>query len=227
MFYTLEITGNDINELYAKLPRLKDEITLARLINEFLLQFLELYDDIGASFTYEYLFRDESDKSEMEEDLIGTFRLLFDLYRKYDDSSTDAELFQFLITFNKYELWDDLYSLTYRLMIRCIERKDKEVSQHLIVKDESHDFMTMLVNLGPATSSDKSKTKQYLVSEHIYIARSPSSIIYNQMHKQPGHKPPVNKQLSYKLHKFAITTFNPNYIVSSPLESINPIFDEY
>ena len=222
MFYVIEITGNDMNEVYAKLPRLNDEITLARLINEFLLQVSELYNEIDADFTYEKL---SEEKSEMEKELVGTFRLLFNIYRKYDETSTEENLFRFLINFNKYELWNDLYSATYKLMVRCIERKDKEVRQHMIVKDANHDFMTMLVNLVP--SSNERNTKQYSASEHIYIARSPSSIIYNQMNKQKGYKyVPVNKQLSYKLHKFAITTFKPNYVFSAPLESIQPVFDE-
>ena len=58
-----------------------------------------------------------------------------------------------------------------------------------------------------------------LISEHIFIHKFPSTLLFEKIYGK------THNNMALLLHKYAIQTFNPNYVVSAPLNIMVPIFD--
>jgi len=262
-FNTFEISDNDIESVYSHLPRLKDEIELARLI----VQFIELFDEFDADETtiYDKLIggtsskesegeesdeeeeeEEESDEEEDEEEesdeedeeeesdeeekdwsnigeLKDKFNEIYEIYSRYY-TSEKQKIFHCIATFTPRKMWWDLSEDTYDAMEECINKEPESgVKRHLVFLNQPNNFMTMMVNLVPATESTG---EQVIAAEHIYIARGTSNIIYNKLQKGKSTSDSISGRVSYQLHKFAIDTFKPRYVYSAPLQSIDKVFEE-
>lgn len=167
------------------------------------------------------------------------FAEIFRLFSKYHgrDYIYEEDVFDALAsTFGsgKETIWDDLYNMTLKIMLYCVSSKKGPSNKYglfsrYLVKYEdaaTDEIVIMLVNLFGGIGRKTNK----VVAEHIYISKYPSSILFDivEKRKSSSRRPYVametSSRISYRMHKYAIETFNPDYICTHPLPSMFRVF---
>ena len=94
--------------------------------------------------------------------------------------------------------------------LKCM-KKEIESESHIVYYIDGEYKICMIVN------TFVENEKRY--SEHIFIHKLPSTVIYYKLNDKNKHK-----QMAKYLHLYAINKFKPNYIISAPLDIMLPIF---
>ena len=148
-------------------------------------------------------------------------------------------------TFSQYEWllkneskYYELYNSTYMLLLDCLKQIPKNdtdngvnVERYFVYYKNHTQMMTILVNklskkYEPDTqdivfnfAAKKRKiTKETIISEHIFIMRTASTLLYQAI---TGEKGKIN---AIDMHKYCIDRFNPDYIISQPLDIMMDFF---
>lgn len=168
------------------------------------------------SITYEYLQKDNY-----------LIELLTTINNLLGNKVSNEKLFEILFDspepsgeqiLKRSKIIGDLTRFTIIPMRSCLisifnKKFTKHVVSYLFMNKSSKIYM--IVNTWNG-SFNKEPVK---IAEHIYIHRSPSKIIERWANKIK------EKPLAKELHKYALSIIQPNYIVSTPLDSMDPIFN--
>ena len=203
--------ANNIEKLEFELNKLFDD-NINNLIE--ILQNL-LPDD--HTFNLEF---DLNPNSEIYQDSIEKRTNFFNsIYKVKNYLITDISILRENIN-NRLNYWDDLTINTIRLKSLCTRKRKirykMELNNEVYITDNNYEIMYMYVNL----LNIEYNKEQKLGSEHIYIYRNPIYLIleYFKLYTRIPN-------LAYKLHMYAILSFQPDYIFTDPLKSINSVFD--
>ncbi len=236
-----------IEWVYDKLPRLRDEVRMAKLCSTFYFSeqgsFNQFCDAlIDAEFEPE-------DVMDMDYEFFEDMRD-FSQYVVEDSGEKDAQALSLCDKYHKQldRIFDELHeaysayfpgtskSSLFNCLVKTADKSDiwldlydntYEPMVECINRSSTMDrhiayinepFMTMVVNTTTTIEGDA-------VSEHIYIAKGASFILRKHVLKlETGLT--NDKRVSYHLHKSAISKFRPKYMYTNPLSSIRSVLSD-
>lgn len=107
---------------------------------------------------------------------------------------------------------DEFKSYGYNMLYDCMYNGlNKNTSSYVFYYKDHHYTMFIIVN--------NFNFNGFNVSEHMFINKTPSTLILEKLYDKK------NEQMGENLHKYAIQTLKPTYVVSNPLESISYAFN--
>ena len=107
--------------------------------------------------------------------------------------------------FTNFSFWFDLYEQTMKLVNLCVIKGNK-----ILYYNNDNDKMIMTVK--PVSNNGN------IITEHLLIFRFPT-VYLKKKYLGLNLKP-----IAYNFHKYALIKVNSDFMVSQPIESINPVF---
>jgi hypothetical protein len=150
--------------------------------------------------------------------------IIYNLKKIFDDTKIDiitfidfSNLFINNGVLKNLKIWSNLYTSTYiprKRYIQKIKGINSDIFESFIFNyDNGYDKLNVMVNV-----IEKENIK---VSEHIFINRNASSLLYKKVFPFNSNRSANAKNI----HLFALQTIRPNYLVSQPIDIMVKIFN--